>query len=130
MDKRINKLLSGLENIVQLIIDYICGYKILEKIISDFNEVKEYYNNIGISASLIIVCSILNAKGFTIPTREWYNILGKIDRDILLIDNLYIENFDDKIKKILKPIFDSIYNTCGYERCIAYDKNDNFVGLN
>lgn len=99
MDKRINKLLSGLENIVQLIIDYICGYQILEKIISDFNEVKEYYNNIGISASLIIVCLILNAKRFTIPTREWYNILGKIDRDILLIDNLYIENFDDKIKK-------------------------------
>lgn len=130
MDKRINKLLSGLENIVQLIIDYICGYKILEKIISDFNEVKEYYNNIGISAPLIIVCSILNAQGFTIPTREWYNILGKIDRDILLIDNLYIENFDDKTEKILKPIFDSIYNACGYERCIAYDKNDNFVGLN
>lgn len=119
MDKRINKLLSGLENIVQLIIDYICGYKILEKIISDFNEVKEYYNNIGISAPLIIVCSILNAQGFTIPTREWYNILGKIDRDILLIDNLYIENFDGKIKKILKSIFDSIYNTCGYKRCIA-----------
>ena len=50
MDKRINKLLSGLENIAQSIIDYICGYQILEKIISDFNEVKEYYNNIGISA--------------------------------------------------------------------------------
>lgn len=112
------------------IIDYICGYQILEKIISDFNEVKEYYNNIGISAPLIIACSILNAQGFTIPTREWYDILGKIDRDILLIDNLYIENFDDKTEKILKPIFDSIYNACGYERCIAYDKNDNYVGLN
>ena len=126
MDKRINKLLSGLENIAQSIIDYICGYKILEKIISDFNEVKEYYNNIGISAPLIIACSILNAKGFTIPTRELYAILGKIDRDILLIDNLYIENFDDKTEKILKPIFDA----CGYERCIAYDKNDNYVVLN
>ncbi len=79
---------------------------------------------------MIIDCSILTAQGFTIPTREWYNILGKIDRDILLIDNLYIENFDDKTEKILKPIFDSIYNACGYERCIAYDENNNYAGLN
>lgn len=111
------------------IIDYINGYQVLDKIISDFNEVKEYYTNVGVSAPLIIACSILNAQGFTIPTRDWYDILGKVDRDILLIDNLYIENFNDKTEIILKPIFDSIYNACGYERCPAYDNNENYIGL-
>lgn len=111
------------------IIDFINGYQVLDKLISDFNEVKEYYNNLGISTPLIIACSILNAQGYTIPTRDWYDILGKVDRDILLIDNLYIENFNDNTETILKPIFDSIYNACGYEKCPAYDNNENYIGL-
>lgn len=111
------------------IIDYINGYQVLDKVISDFNEVKEYYTNVGVSAPLIIACSILNAQGFTIPTRDWYDILGKVDREILLIDNLYVENYNDRTETILKPIFDSVYNACGYERCPAYDNNQNYIGL-
>ncbi len=111
------------------VIDMINGYQILNKVISDFNEVKEYYITVGINTPIIIACSILNAQGFTIPTRDWYDILGKIDRDILLIDNLYVENLNDKTELILKPLFDSIYNSCGYEKCPAYDSNDNYIGL-
>lgn len=111
------------------VIDIINGYQILNKVISDFNEVKEYYTNVGINAPLIITCSILNAQGFTIPTRDFYDIFGKIDRDILLIDNLYVENLNDETELILKPLFDSIYNACGYEKCPAYDNNGNYIGL-
>lgn len=111
------------------VIDMINGYQILNKTISDFNEVKDYYISVGINTPLIIACSILNAQGFTIPTRDWYEILGKVDRDILLIDNLYVENFNDETEIILKPIFDSIYNACGYEKCPAYNDEDNYIGL-
>ncbi len=111
------------------VIDMINGYQILNKTISDFNEVKDYYTSVGINTPLIIACSILNAQGFTIPTRDFYDIFGKIDRDILLIDNLYVENFNDETEIILKPIFDSIYNACGYEKCPAYDDENNYIGL-
>lgn len=111
------------------VIDMINGYQILTKVISDFNEVKEYYISVGINAPVIITCSILNAQGFTIPTRDWYEILGKIDRDVLMIDNLYVENLNNETELILKPVFDSIYNACGYEKCPAYDSNDNYIGL-
>ena len=111
------------------VIDMINEYQILNKVISDFNEVKEYYITVGINAPIIITCAILNAQGFTIPTRDWYEILGRIDRDVLLIDNLYVENLNDKTELILKPLFDAIYNACGYESCLAYDSNGDYIGL-
>lgn len=112
------------------IIDFINGYQILEKVITDYNEVKQYYTNLGINTPIIISCSLLNSQDFTIPTRDWYNILGKIDREILCINNLYIEDFNITTEEILKPIFDSIWNACGYSKCIAYDKNGKYIGIN
>jgi len=110
-------------------VDLMNGYLILEKVIEDFAEIKNYYNDMGISTPIIISCSIINAVNFTIPTRDWYDILGKIDREILFIKNLYIEDFNEKPEIILKPIFDSIWNACGYKNCIAYDKSGNYIGL-
>lgn len=110
-------------------IDFISGYLMLEKLIADFNEVKEYYSNIGINAPIIISCSILNGVNFTIPTRDWLEVLGKIDREILCINNLYVEDFDKSTEELLKPIFDSIWNACGYEKCLAYDQNGKYIGL-
>ncbi len=110
------------------IIDMINGYQIINKIIEDFKEVKEYFYSVGISSPIIISCSILNAKGFTIPSNDFFDIYGEIDRDLLLIDNLYVDNFDIEAEYILKPIFDSIWNACGYDSCKAY-KNEKYIGL-
>lgn len=111
------------------VIDLIFAYQLLDKVISDFKEVKEYYSILGISTPMIISCSILNAQGFTIPNSGgFYDIYGNIDRDMLLIDNVYVEDFDKQDELILKPIFDAIYNACGYEKCPAYIE-DNYIGL-
>lgn len=111
-------------------IDYINGYQIVNKLLDDIEEVKKYYSKVGISTPVIICCSILNAANYTIPTRDWYDIFNKIDRDILCLNNIYVDDFTKPNEEILKPIFDSIWNACGYERCIAYDNNGNYIGLN
>lgn len=110
-------------------IDYINSYQLLNKLISDFNQVKIYYNKLGITAPIIISCALLNARDFTIPTRDFYDIFGKIDRDILYINDIYVEDLTENTEQLLKPIFDSIWNACGYERCFAYDEDGNFKGL-
>ena len=113
-----------------IVIDLVNGYKILNNVIEDFIEVKNYYEKIGISSPIVISCSILKASGYTIPNGSFYDILNKIDREILCMNNVYVEDFSQKAENILKPIFDSIWNACGYERCIAYDENGNYIGLN
>lgn len=110
-------------------IDCINGYQIVNKLLDDINEVKKYYEMTGITTPIIISCSILNAANYTIPDSGFYQILNKIDKDILCINNIYLDDFNKNNEEILKPIFDSIWNACGYERCLAYDENGNYIGL-
>jgi len=45
----------------------------------------------------------------------------KIDKDILRIPELIIENYDIQIDKFLKPAFDMIWNACGYDGSQNYN---------
>ena len=111
------------------VVDRISGQRIIETFIEDFYEVKKYYEKVEIDTPILVCCSILNSANYTIPTDMFYDVLNKIDRDMLYINNLYVENLDKPIEEILKPIFDSIWNACGYEKCPAYDENEKYVGL-
>lgn len=69
----------------------------------------------------------MNAINYTIPTDGIFSTtLGTLDRDILCINDLYIEDINDSSENILKPIFDSIWNACGHENCQYYDEDGNF----
>lgn len=112
------------------VIDYFNGYQLINSLITDLNEVKRYYEKMQINTPIIMCCSVLNAVGFSIPIRDWLEVLNTIDREILCINNLYIEDLSKSSEEILKSIFDSIWNACGYENCPAYDENGQFIGLN
>lgn len=112
-----------------IVIDRINGYKIIDTLIKDLYEVKKYYEKVEIDTPILVCCSILNSANYTIPTNTFHEVLNKIDRDMLYINNLYVEDFNKPIEEILKPIFDSIWNACGYEQCLAYDENKKYIGL-
>ncbi len=112
----------------KVIVDMIFGKAVITKLIEDFNEVKDFYEKIGINTPFIISCSILNAVGYTIPTKgQFSETMGEIDRDILCINDLFVENIDDSSEHILKPVFDSIWNACGHEKCFYYDENGDLI---
>ncbi len=91
---------------------------------------KQYYKSLGIISPIIISYAFLNAINYTISNRSSsHHVQGKIDREILCINDLYIDNINDKNETILKPVFDSIWNACGYEYCPAYDTEGNYIGL-
>jgi hypothetical protein len=46
-----------------------------------------------------------------------------IDRDILLLPEVIIENYTDKVENILKPIFDTVWNACGFNGSSNYDED-------
>jgi len=83
--------------------------------------------NIDLPAFLFI--TLVDVKGFTIPlNRSWgSNEPYPIDRDIVLIPEFMIEkiNFDPCIT--LKPVFDCIWNACGYRGSFNYDREGNRI---
>ena len=54
-------------------------------------------------------------------SRFWINEVYTIDRDILVLPEVFMENYDDQPASILKPCFDSIWNACGFPRSFNYN---------
>ncbi len=50
-----------------------------------------------------------------------------IDRDLLLLPEAVIENYSIKSEEILRPLFDLIWNACGFQRSLNFDKNGNWI---
>jgi hypothetical protein len=50
-----------------------------------------------------------------------------IDRDVALIPEVCIKNYDDPPHAILKDIFDSVWNTCGREKSLNYKEDGSYA---
>lgn len=46
-----------------------------------------------------------------------------IDRDVLLMPDLMVEQYDVDTPRLLQPIFDAVWNAAGFERSFNYDKD-------
>lgn len=96
------------------------------------NKLKEYLKNLhnsNIETPIFVYLTIIGARGVSIPNNNDYyydeeDMMDmKSDRDTLCLPEVIIEQYDEKPEKILKPIFDSIWNACGYQGSENYDKN-------
>lgn len=87
-------------------------YETIEKCIKDL---LKYYAKIDSNGSIIITGIIANAQGYTIPTKDWLDVLNTIDRRILFLPDIEIENLELLNIDNVKPLLDSIWNACGYE---------------
>ena len=64
-------------------------------------------------------------KDYMIPEtgKWWFDETFPIDRDVVLIPEIIIEEYDLNSPQLLKPILDSVWNACGFERSLNYTKD-------
>jgi hypothetical protein len=77
----------------------------------------------------VIKLSIIGAKGFKLAlgTDELTSFVPKvIDRDVLHLPEVVVDNYDSDINGIIKPILDGLWNASGYDSCTFYDSNGSF----
>ncbi len=63
-----------------------------------------------------------------IPDRITTRGSQSIDRDMLLLPEIVVENYDVSAENVLKPVFDSVWNACGFSRSFNYDEAGNWIG--
>lgn len=87
------------------------------------------YNKLKIDLPVFLFVTLVDVKGFTIPLRKSWgrNEPYPIDRDIVLIPEIIIENKDFDSVKTLLPVFDCIWNACGYKGSFNYDNEGNRI---
>lgn len=80
---------------------------------------------LGIKTPIKIFLTITGAKGYSMYSLSSNAV--KIDKDILYLPEISIENYDDEIERIFKPLFDIIWNACGHGKSPNYDQNDEWI---
>jgi len=92
------------------------SFRYLEFLIS----VLDYYE---ISSPYIIMSSILGIKGYKIITSNIMWKRNEITQNNLIIPELLLTDKNDLTLEYLKPIFDPVWNACGYPQSQNYDKD-------
>lgn len=95
--------------------------KILGKYIKLFSE-------LSITPPIFLFLSLLQVKGYKIGRSDRYSNEGHlIDRELLLLPEIIIDNYDDEAKNILKPLFNLIWNACGYPRSLNFNEKGDLI---
>ncbi len=82
---------------------------------------------LGVGPPIFVMISLLEVKGFKIRFDGLENWIFEedhiIDRAKLILPEIMIDNFDNKLTEVMRPAFDAIANAAGWERSMDYDEN-------
>jgi len=100
-------------HVIKAAIDYLKGLK-----------------SFGVESPFIISMALLNCKDaymYVEPTRysgshEFY----PIDRDVAILPDVAIDSLDIDVGREMKPIFDAVWNACGFTGSLNYDDSGNW----
>ena len=111
-------LWSGIDN---KIIPITAVERELKEIVPRYIEV---YKKFIIEAPVFLFLTLIDVKDYRIPkdSKWWIREIFPIDRDIVQIPEIIIEDYNFNPQQLLKPIFDSIWNACGFEMSFNYTK--------
>lgn len=85
---------------------------------------------IGVEPPLFVMLSLLGVQGYTMGVdRSQYRSdeVYPIERDVLNIPEVVVEDFDCDPAKTMKPVFDAIWNAAGLPRSMNYDESGNWI---
>jgi len=88
----------------------------------------EGYKTIGVTPPVAIALSLLGCKGATLRPIGWDRgcQTHSIDRDAVILPDVVIDSLDVDVPQEMKPIFDTVWNACGFARSLNYDKDGNW----
>lgn len=128
-----NGIIEGVEGLIlhsgrekKIIPSLTYELELLKSLAGYLNLLKE----LGVNMPIVIFLTLIGAKDWEMGVdrmKFWGDEYYKIDRDILQLPETIIESYDTEPKEILRPVFDLIWNACGYQRSYNFDEAGNWV---
>ena len=87
------------------------------------------FKELGVDAPVAISMALLGCKGSFLHVHPRMMLDGDrpIDRETAVLPDVVIESLDADVPAIMKPIFDAVWNACGYARSFNYDESGNWI---
>jgi hypothetical protein len=100
------------QDVIQAVTSYLSGYKQLQ-----------------IAPPVAISMAILGCKGSFLHVNQMlmarHGVMA-IDRDTAILPDIVVDSLDVDIPAVMKPVFDAVWNACGYPRSFNYDELGNW----
>ncbi len=103
--------------------DHIPSVAFEKNIIESIRMYLAFQKQIGLQPPILIMLSFAGVRGkmmYVNPERNAGDA-RPIDRDVLLLPEIIVEDFEADPAQFMKPAFDQIWNACGLERSYNYD---------
>lgn len=84
---------------------------------------------LGINMPIVIFLTFIGIKDYKmgVDTSRFFDNYYNIDRDIVELPETIIDSYDSKAQDILRPMFDLMWNACGFERSYNFDEAGNWI---
>jgi hypothetical protein len=87
----------------------------------------EFYLSFSVSPPCFLFVSLIDVQGHCLSVSGYSGrIPNKIDRDVLQIPEVTIDTFEGNPGNILRPVFDTIWQSAGFQDCPHYDADGNW----
>ncbi len=77
-----------------------------------------------INPPIVVMLSFLNIRGYKLSHGD----SRLIERDLLLIPEILVDDYDTDVFKLLQPAFDTVWQACGLQQCWNYNDDGSWVG--
>jgi hypothetical protein len=80
----------------------------------------------GVGLPIFIMLTLIGVKDYKIPGAGWLDAVRRptyIDRDLLQLPEVQVDSFTSPSDVILRPVFDSLWQSGGFAFCPYYDND-------
>lgn len=92
------------------------------ELISALDRLLKVENELDVQPPISIMISLIWVKGYRLIEGRFGGSIP-IDRDILILPDLLVDNYGLNVAEILRPAFDAIWQAAGYSRCFNYSED-------
>lgn len=83
---------------------------------------------IGANAPIVVALTLIKTKGLYMGVNNLWGEIGyPIDSDTLILPEAIVESFATPPNRILRPLFDIVWNACGFPSSTNFDADGNWV---
>jgi hypothetical protein len=99
-----------------------------ESIVQYFPYCLQVLNQLGCSAPVLVGISLIGVRGMTLAVESLMTDPTRIDREVLMLPEIVVEDLSMHAGPFLKPILDLVWNACGYPSSPFFDADGNWIG--
>lgn len=99
-------------------------------LIKALNQYMGILKDLKINPPVVVFLTLLGVNGYRITSSDLFfdsDENNLINKDVLNLPETLVENYDTSSTSILRPMFDLVWNACGFEKSLNFDENGEWI---